>query len=187
MKSQFQAALKALHNQVQELKKQVHQATQREVAQTSQIATGVHAGDLKQHQQVATAPVSAGENKRKRQNSTGYVVALFRMTRIVSLTTTEILLLLFQSPRRVVLLQQRRGHKALRLEQKHQPQKLQPQQLQPQRVRHVGQASRHSRPRPLPSRWERPSTPRTRFRQSTLRRSSHYNSRQSASSSISRA
>ena len=76
IKLQFQAALKALHNQVQELKKQLHQATQREVAQTSQIATCVHAGGPMQHQQVPTAPVSAGESKRKRQDSTGYVMAL---------------------------------------------------------------------------------------------------------------
>ena len=108
MKAQFQAALKALNNQIQELKKQFQQATQREVTQTSQITTDVHAGDPIQHQQIPTAPVSAGDNKRKRQDTKRYVVTLIRITRIASLkttTTTEMLLLLFQSPRRVVLLQ----------------------------------------------------------------------------------
>ena len=76
MRSQFQAALKALHNQVQELKKQLQQAAQRESSQNSQIATGTRAGHPIQSQEGSNASVNAGNDKRKRQDSTGYVMAL---------------------------------------------------------------------------------------------------------------
>jgi rubrerythrin len=75
MRSQFKQAMQVLNNQVQELKKQLQQAAQRESSQNSQIATGTRAGHPIQSQEGSNALVNAGNDKRKRQDSTGYVMA----------------------------------------------------------------------------------------------------------------
>ncbi|KAG9201062.1 hypothetical protein G6514_006442 [Epicoccum nigrum] len=71
MRSQFKQAMQVLHNQVQELKKQLQQDAQRESSQNSQIATSTRAGHPIQSQQGSNAPVNARNDKRKRQDSTG--------------------------------------------------------------------------------------------------------------------
>ena len=182
-RTQFHAALQATNNEVKELRKLLQQnqqsiawhkmqsqqpVAQREATQTSKTTADIQADVPLQQQQGATASVAAGDKKRRRQNSTGYVVARIQITRLACLTTTpEMLILLVQSPSEGVLLQQRRGHQTLRLKRT----------LQPHHVRHVGQTNRHISPRLLPSRWERLSPVKTRLSGPLLRHPSHHESK----------